>query len=64
VIATNVEKARDGHPALHHVQTNADRFDQSADHVAVQKRRKANGNDPQRIIPNPRRDPVVLEKAQ
>lgn len=35
VIATNVEKARDHHPALHHVQTNADRFDQSADHVAV-----------------------------
>jgi hypothetical protein len=35
VIATNVEKARDHNPALHHVQTNADRFDQSADHVAV-----------------------------
>lgn len=35
VIATNVEKARDHHPVLHHVQPNADRFDQSADHVVA-----------------------------
>jgi hypothetical protein len=35
VIATNVEKARDHDPALHHAKPSADRFDQSADHVAV-----------------------------
>ncbi len=35
VIATNVEKARDHDPALRHVQTSADRFDQSVDHVAA-----------------------------
>jgi hypothetical protein len=35
VIATNVEKARYDHTALHHAKPSADRFDQSADHVAV-----------------------------
>ena len=38
VIATNVEKARDHHPALHHAQARADRFDNSADHVVAMKR--------------------------
>lgn len=64
VIATNVEKARDHHPALHLVQPIADKFDQSADHVAVWIGRNANSTDPRRIIPNPKRDLAALEKAQ
>jgi hypothetical protein len=47
VIATNVEKARDHNPALHHAQACADRFEHSADHVAASNGRKANANDPQ-----------------